>query len=337
MIKGRFCIIFFLLSFFCVVQAKENVHLIVESRLAAGFFAEMHTLLERIAHYDGHDNLEKITVNWRQQFFPYKDKPSENGWDLYFEPIEIERTNNEPLIIKRRNSAGHELHDQACPNPWLYYDLHSPYYEWINSKIKKYIKIKPHIQDKINKFYEANMEGYICIGVHVRYCALHGKEVPGGRVPTLQEYFDEVNRLMKRLGDKKIRIYVASDSHFAVRAFKERYGDKLIYINAFRANYREDPHLIDINTGHWVKHPDQFHAQKPGYQGGLETLMDMLLLSHCDYLFMTVSNFGKFACYFNPQIKAALLPRSIRPKECIRKRNKHLRAQDRNKWHLDLS
>lgn len=335
MIKGRYIILFILFSF-CTVYTKRNIHLVIESRLAAGFFAEMHTLLDRIAFYE-HDNLEKVTVQWTQQFFPYKDKPNENGWDLYFEPIEIERTNDEPLLIARHNSAGHELHDQTCPNPWLYPGIHLPYREWIHQKIKKYIKIKPHILEKVNDFYEAHMAGHICIGVHVRYCAAHGKEVPGGRVPTLEEYFFEVDRLMKELKDQKIKIYVASDSHAAIRAFKERYGDKLVYIDAFRANYREDPHLIDINTSYWVRNPDQFHAQKPGYQGGLETLMDVLLLSHCDYLFMTVSNFGKFASYLNPHIKLALLPRSVKPLECSYKRNRSLRAGVRNQWHLDLS
>ena len=95
MVKGRSLIIIGMLFFSCLIQTKKNVHLVIESRLAAGFFAEMHTLLDRIAFYE-HDTLEKITVNWTQHFFPYKDKPTENGWDLFFEPIEVERTNDAP-------------------------------------------------------------------------------------------------------------------------------------------------------------------------------------------------------------------------------------------------
>jgi len=302
---------------------KQAINLVVKTHLGAGFFAELTKVIAVLIHHE--DEMQKVWVDWTNEFFPYKDKPSENGWDLYFDPIVAV---DMPLQNDAKDVACdhgyHEIHDQICSEHWLAYDLFFPYRQFVHEKIKKYICIKQPILDFVESFYQRYMKNSVCIGVHVRFAQGHYCEVPGGALPELQDYFYELDVLLQKHKNENVIIYVATDSHQALKIFKERYPS-ILHIDAFRASGREDPHLIYENTDFWVTHPEEWHRRKPGFLGGVPVLYDCLLLSRCNYLIHTTSNVSSFVVFFNPLIKSIFVPKTAPLVRCNRKNDKSIK------------
>lgn len=288
----------------------RSVDLKVTTHLGAGFFAEFLKVVNTLIHHEP-EGLASVHVDWTYEFFPYKDGPHENGWNLYFEPITIENKGNDTSPPHSAGSSGtHEIHDQICSSHWISYDQFLPYRTFVHEKLTKYIHIKKEIKDRVDTFYDAQMQHNLCIGVHVRFANGHSHEVPGGRHPTLAEYFHEVDTIMQANRTQNTKIFIASDSHYVVNQFKQRYGKKILYIEAFRAEKSDDPHLIYGNADYFLAHPTEWHRRKPGFNGGLTALLDCLLLARCNYLIHTSSNVSSTVVFFNPTIKSVYLPRN---------------------------
>lgn len=307
-------------------DTHRSLDISVAMHLGAGFFAEMTKVVSSIIHYEN-DGLTGVYVDWTNEFFPYKDAPHENGWDCYFDPIIIEKQTGyeNDTVVPVMATGLHEIHDQKCSSQWLSYDQFLPYRTFVNQKINKYIHIKKNVTNKVDEFYNKNMQNHLCIGVQVRYAQAHVQEVPGGRHPTLPSYCSEVDVLIQKNLDKNIKIYLATDSNVVIDYFKKKYGKKLLYIDAYRASGQEDPGLIYENSNYWLSHPAEWHTKKAGYFGGLTTLMDCLLLARCDYLIHTTSNVSSFVCFFNPTIKSIYLPRNAPYASCRFKDNPNIK------------
>lgn len=310
--KKIFINLFFnILLFYNIFSEDQEIRKpVVRSHLGAGFFAELNKVIDCIMDCDPRYE-HHLQVDWTQEFFPYKTHPYENGWGLYFEPI---------VIAKNRDGvwSPRYLLDQTHAEAWINYDQHLNYRLEVNKVINNYLKINPAIVRKLEQYCHQFLKDYICIGVHVRFASVHQNEIPGGKACTLADYYDEIDSIIKRnkknknkkRNKNKIKIFVATDSHYVISEFRKRYSsDLLLYQDAFRANYKEDPHLIYENAAYWISHAAEFHARKPGYAGGESTLLDCLILSKCNYIIHTMSNLSNFACFINPYIKQVFLPK----------------------------
>jgi len=307
------------------IKLTDNpINLTVSSHLGAGFFAELSKVVAALIHFE-EEGLANVYVDWTQEFFPYKNEPHGNGWDLYFEPIPVDNNYNKNNARPVTYSWSHEIHDQICTSPWLSYDAFLPYRTFVNQKINQYIRIKKNITQEVDAFYNANMQKSLCIGVHVRYANAHSAEVPGGHHPSIEEYFAEINAIKNDEKEKIIKIYVATDSHYVINRFKKEYGNQAVYIDAYRANNAEDPGLIYENAGYWLSHSAEWHQRKPGYIGGATALIDCLLLARCDYLVHTTSNVSNFVSFFNPNIKSVYLPKNAPNAPCRHKNDAGIR------------
>ena len=320
------CIIANAFTFFAFESIKtQPINLTIKTHLGAGFFAEFSKVMSGLIHFE-EEGLQNVYVDWTDEFFPYKDEPHGNGWNLYFEPIMVD--NNQKNSTEKNEVYGggfHEIHDQICSSPWLSYDAFLPYRTFVNQKINQYIQVKKNITHKVDDFYDKHMHNSICIGVHVRYANAHSAEVPGGRHPSIEEYFAEIDAIKNAHPHRNITIYVATDSHYVINRFRQNYGAQAVYIDAYRANNTEDPGLIYENADYWLSHPAEWHQKKPGYIGGLTTLLDCLLLARCNYLIHTTSNLSNFVSFFNPHIKSVYLPRSAPYIACRHKNDSSVR------------
>lgn len=309
--------------------SKEKVcpvDLTITTQEGGGLFAELHKIVQTIIHFEER-GFDRIHIDWTDEFFPYKDDAHENGWNLFFEPIPTNKvsTNAETeKMIVESTSVYHELHDQVCTAPWVAYKKYLPYRQFVYEILNKYIKIKPHITDITNDFYENKMRGKLCIGVHARIARAHAWLVPGKKLPTLDDYFAEIDKLIAQHDGQEIVIFVASDSHHAVKQFKERYGTKAVHIDAHRSEFDNDPCIMYTQGEFMKKHPEVWHQKKHGYFGGFSTIQDCLLLAKCDYLIHTTSNLAFFSCYFNPELESIYLPKAIPFKHCRYRNNKEI-------------
>ena len=294
-------------------EPNPPLEITVESRIGAGYFAELINVVATIKGYESR-NLKKLNVDWSQEFFPYKNHPHENGWNLYFEPIVFDNEDDEGAAPPRQE---HFVHDQVCINHWMAYDEHLPYRLSLNRILNKYIKIKKPITDELESVYKENLEGYYCIGVHVRWGAAHTSESPKG-TPKIEHYITEVFRLMQQTQTPyPFKIYLATDSEEVIRKFRNYFPkEMLFYLAERRSPHREESHLIYENPDYWKKHPREFHKKKPGYRGGVFVLLDCLLMSKCDVFIHSSSNVSEFVSFFSPHIKSVYLPKSDKTWPC---------------------
>lgn len=309
-----FCILISALLYCNKIHAESTTYpplkLISTSGYGWGFCAELLKVFDNILYFSK-DNLRAVEVDWSQEFFPYKNDPYENGWDLFFEPIYF---SDKPYDLDKEithvsDCFYHAIHDQLCIDHWKNYDQYLAYRLRVHEVIKNHLKIKNHILAKADNFFSENMSGYYCIGVHVRFASDHGSEEPNGRSP-LEDYIAEIMNLIKKHGRERTRIYLATDSHYVVKQFKKAFPRQmLVSIDTFRTAYQDTPHLIYGHGDYWLEHPEEFHRKKPGYLGGEGVLMDALLLAKCNVLIHATSNVASFVTFYNPHIDSIYLPK----------------------------
>ncbi len=303
----------------CSLSFAKQIDLTISIQEGAGLYAELHKVLQSIIHYE--KNLNSVFVDWTDEFFPYKDDPYENGWDIFFEPIPSAHTSSPKGELEKvhidSTSVHHELHDQCCVAPWVAYNEYLPYRKFVHEKIEKYIRFKPNVSQAIDTFYAEKMAGSLCIGVHARLAKAHTSLVPGKVLPELNDYFNEVDKLLSKNPSSNVKIFVASDSHFGVQKFKERYGDKVIHIDAYRAAKEQDPCILYTSGAFFKENKNIWHDKKHRSFGGLTTILDCVLLSKCTYLIHTTSNLAFFATYYNPEISSIYLPKGLPFRHCV--------------------
>ncbi len=156
----------------------------------------------------------------------------------------------------------------------------------------------------------------VCIGVHARIAKQHRSLIPGKKIPKFEDYFEEVDSLLEKHQHDQVVIFVASDSHIGIKAFKDKYKDKVIHINAYRSPENNDPCLMYTSGEQLKQNKELWHRIKHKTFGGLSTLLDCLILSKCNYMIHTTSNLAFFATYFNPDIETVYLPKNVQYEEC---------------------
>ena len=311
------------------LHPQNQVDLTVSIQEGGGFFAELHKVVSALIHYQ--DSLVNIHVDWSDEFFPYKNGATENGWDLFFKPIKAptQRDPNQPVekVYISSSAEFHEMHDQVCTCPWVQkgYEEHLPYRRYINSVLSQFIELQPDMYNRMMNFYNTHMKNHVCIGVHIRMAKQHRALVPGKKLPILEDYYEEIDRLLEIHQDEPVKIFVASDCHQAVATLKERYPDKAICINAYRSASDNDPCIMYTSGSQMRENKELWHRMKHKYSGGVSTLLDCLLLAKCDYLIHTTSNLAFFAAYYNPDIKTIYLPKDVPYEECRFKNEKWIK------------
>lgn len=327
-VKERYMKQFNALILLALITCSQDIYtapidLTIGIQEGGGFFAELHKVMQCLIYYE--KDLSQVHVDWSDEFFPYKDGAHENGWNLFFEPIQLSQkrfqSEDTKKIIENSTANHHELHDQCCTAPWIAYDQYLPYRKFVHEKLTRYIRLKPEIQAQWDEFYTANMKGYTCIGVHARIARQHAWLVPGKRLPQVADYCKEIDRLIRQHRGEPVKLFVASDSHQAIQQFKERYKEKIVCIEAFRSDKDQDPCIMYTSGEYLKKNKDVWHEKKHQYFGGLTTLLDCLLLSKCDYMIHTTSNLAFFAAYYNPEVKSIYLPKGVPLKQCAMKDN----------------
>ena len=151
---------------------------------------------------------------------------------------------------------------------------------------KKYIRIKPHIQQKIDAFAVQYFLDCYMIGIHYRGTD-KDKEAPRVAYETV---FKEIEKHIPQ--EKPYSLFIATDEVDFLEQAKKRYLNRVVALEA----HRSDSQGVGV---HFVN--------KNKYILGEEALMDAYLLSKCDLLIRTSSNLSLWSTYFNPDLPVILL------------------------------
>ncbi len=148
--------------------------------------------------------------------------------------------------------------------------------------IKKYIRIRSHILDKVDAFMKSHFQGKFLVAVHYR-----GTDKKESSPPYMKVWFEIEKELLRR-GLSEYQIFVATDSQSFLDFMIQKYEDKVCFCE-------ENTRSFDGTAIHLNPFTDK-------YRIGEEALIDCLLLSKADILIRTDSNLSYCSTFFNPDI-----------------------------------
>ncbi|HUI27776.1 MAG TPA: nodulation protein NodZ [Candidatus Kryptonia bacterium] len=154
---------------------------------------------------------------------------------------------------------------------------------------QRYLRVRPEINDEVERFCRAHFEGAVVLGVHFRGTDKHSEaprvsyEQCGGAVKQFLNRHPAVNRL-----------FVASDESRFIQYMQAEFPSR-------SPCYCEDQR----SEGQLAVHDPGFGGDN--YKKGREALVNCLLLSRCSALIRTASALSGWASVFNPQLPVVML------------------------------
>lgn len=244
-----------------------------------GFFSFVREVLYLISVNGEKD----IFVDYRHTV--YNDSPQENMWQYCFEPV-VNTPQSKKIYRYLFLTRMHR-------NP--YSDLSQRQRKLFHRVFNDRLRIKKEILDKVAQFYTARLKGKRCLAVQYRgafdaFRMAHGatgKPDPYFIKYPLQGYFEKIDRLL--VGGNFSKIFLATDDPATLKAFKRRYGDKLVAYST-----QQDVTVAGI----------RFMKTNNRRMLAEEVLIDCLLLAKCAFMLHGASNIPTVARFLNPGMPA---------------------------------
>jgi len=237
-------------------------------------FDDVFDLIKRyeIGHYKG------IEVDFDDQGLYYEPSRGKNWWSYYCKPVSIGKKNNIKKIMYPNK-----------PRYIIFLKKEDMHRKEIFNSIQKYFQVKPNIQTKIDVFEKENFKDYFVISVHYRGTdkKAEASHVPYEKVP------EEIFKVMKTYGNKKYKIFVATDEQAFLNYMITLFGDRVCY----------NKDALRSTNGKPI-HKDKNFSR---YKCGEDAIIDCILLSKGSYLIRTSSNLSRWSTYFNPNIPGVKL------------------------------
>jgi hypothetical protein len=144
----------------------------------------------------------------------------------------------------------------------------------------RFIRVKSHVLDKVEDFFESHMNGRRVFGAHVR-----GTDLDYALPAFPSRYFEILDGVLAE--EPEALLFLATDQEQYRELFLERYGERVLSYDCTRSRNATAPHLA---------------AGVPPYQLGEEALIDCLLLSRTQHIVKCAASAGEYALYFNPDL-----------------------------------
>lgn len=230
-----------------------------------GFFSYIYTTFSSIYICD----LKNIPfyIDWKSDK-NYKNIESDNPFDYYFK---------QPFFENSPENANY-FSEQGL---FLYTDIDLKNRETWNYLLKKYLILKNDIKNEIDEYYKNNFLNKKILCVHKRGTD-HTFHKP---IQENIEYFNVIDEeLSKNHYDK---IFLATDENKSIIEFKDKYKDKLIFLNNIRSDNNSAIFKLNIDKNQHCK----------------EAIMDAFLLSKGNKLIKTKSTLTTIVCYLNKDLE----------------------------------
>lgn len=259
--------------FLCIVQTLLAQEYIVFRGKPHGMFSVLHFVLYYLQQYERNE-IQGLHIDFADKGIYYDAQHGLNWWEYYFEEINLwngkpckvriveEEEVVDPSIIEFNNSIA------------MNHDL-----------LTKYVKVKPHILNKIEAFQTEHFSDKFVIGVHYRGT---DKLIYEAKRVDYWDIVHSVNHVIASIPNQKdYTIFVATDEYLFLHYMLYRYGDKVCFSNAIRSKTYSPVH----------------HDQnRDPYKVGEDAVIDAYLLSRVDFLVRTTSNLSLCSRYMNPNL-----------------------------------
>jgi hypothetical protein len=271
-------IIFLLLFLFKTrnIERFENINMMIQSAPYMGFFANFNKL---ITYLVDNPSTTKITYDMRSHgpttAFSYIKENEElfsKIFDDYDEGLETSKIINGSHFQSNRISH---------VNAYNYYNGNRNNLQPFNDAFNKYIRIKPHIQQKIDiHVNELKNNADQIIGIFVRSNAL-ADEQPSKIMPSREEYINTIEQIPK---SNNVKYFFCIDNEEELNYYRE------IYKPNYFTNIRRTK---NINDG-------EPHTKTMGTLEDLEdSFIEVCIMSKCDILVHCISNMVTASLYMN--------------------------------------
>ena len=211
-----------------------------------------------------------------------------NAWEYYFNPkinISLSQAYNSKNIILSDNY----YLSQYVPSyvGFKESDIKPNDIEKLHNIFFKHFEIKPEIIAARDSFVKQNFDS-ATIGIHLRGTDMFNCK--GHPQPAdLEKFLSALDEILAE--NNLAKIFLCTDETYYVDFLKERYGDKIITRDVYRAKGHAGNGIHLENK----QNEREFHK----YNLGLEVLLDSLILSKCQYLIYGNSNVPLSSIVFN--------------------------------------
>jgi hypothetical protein len=263
--------------FISSVSGNELRVITTEYHAKLGMFAAANQVLGQLYLFETGQlpNISGLSIDFDKYGLYYDQNLGTNWWSYYFEPINLGEQRDAKKVYPT-----YEQYVEA----WFQRKMLSR--EIAAQLVKKYIHIKPHIQQQVDAFVAKFFLGAYVIGIHYRGT---DKNIEAPRI-AYETVFEEIDKHLPQ--GKPYSLFIATDEIDFLEQARKKYGSHIIAIEAHRANYNsEGVHFSNKNS----------------YIIGEEALIDACLLSKCDLLIRTSSNLSLWSTYLNPDLPIILL------------------------------
>ncbi len=195
----------------------------------------------------------------------------QNMWEYYFEQpchYDLESIGKSKRIILSNGLVTDKLDYPADSIAYEEKEL-----QFWKALAKRYLRVNQSIADEAARLEKTLFEEKKILGVLARGTDyVHARPVNHPIQPTPRQLMEKIEEKMQERNCEKI--YLATEDAGIFRKFKERYGDKLIAVEARRHETDGGENINDIRR----------REEKDGYTMGKEYLLTILLLARCDCL-----------------------------------------------------
>ena len=305
----------------------------IKSTLSAGLFAQIKTLIQSAYYFYYFDNSNinnEYIIDFSQEYFPYKD--SINTCEFHnimtlkkniiindnLKIYDINYSDSRPFynFINYNQTLTININDNGFDKlnffRYLKNDSKKEYLIKLNNIFNNIFDINKNISLQVEDYYNKYMKNKFVITIHYRACTTINCEVAGTNYVNYYKNIDIIfNKIDNIIKDKEnFKIYLSTDVKTILNYFKNKYGDNLLYNinNIYMAEtpFSTEPHFgfdltyENINNEEYMKN---FHIKKPGLNGGIQLLIDVLLLSKGDLFIPSLSNLSDIVLILNPYIE----------------------------------
>ncbi len=252
---------------FCIIRENGN---------GWGFFAEFHSLLDRMIFAELL-NMTPVVV-WKDKFLYYENGGVDgtiNAYEYFF---------NQPAGYREEDIQKARLvtYSKSLQAPWIEKafekgpDLSEQYKNRLAQAYRKYISFNQKTEEKLQEAYQQLIQGKKTIGVHYRGTDFKANYDGHPVNVKVEQDFEAINEAMEN--NHFEQIFLATDDAPALAAFKKEYGEKVVcFSDVVRGDTNKSVAFSESNRS--CHH----------YKLAFEVLRDMYILSQCDGLIAGIS------------------------------------------------
>jgi len=281
----------------------ERIHVVHNGDPGAGFSALITYALNGVRRAQARGWLPVVEFAGASTPHFYDPERGDNVWEYYFEPIAGVSSATLSQWLQAGTITPEQVHrysdeqvvDWHVNDPERITTFWGPERvadrrAWMEAKrrlgreyVGRHLRPKPHILAKARQLEQALIRPRYTLGVHIR-----GTDFSYARPTALDEYFQAIEGRIEQLRLDDFAIFLATDQAQFVTAFERRFPGRVVTCDAVRSSNDVAPFK---------------RADVSPYKKGEDVLLDILLLSRCQYLFKSVSAVGEYALWFNPALE----------------------------------